>query len=149
MSRALAIVFALVIVGGVARAEPTARAATEARRHLQRGNTLYQQGRYDEAVAELQAGYALDPRPDFLYAIGQAERKRGDCNAAIRYYQQYVNTGQSPQRTVAVLMQIDRCKEELAAAPATPSKAPAPSTEAPAPAEPATPPPPVVATPEP
>ena len=157
------LVLVLVAACSVARAAPPGRAA-EARRHFERGNALYQQGRYDEAVAELQAGYAIDPRPDFLYAIGQAERKRGDCKAAIRYYQQYVDTGQSPQRTVAVLVQIDRCKQELAAGPVTPPpKAPgataepsrpsspppswSPPSSSPVPSEPA--PPPAVATPEP
>lgn len=138
----------------VARAEPPGRATVaEGRRHFARGNTLYQQGRYDEAVTELQAGYAVDPKPDFLYAIGQAERKRGDCKAAIRYYQQYVDSGQSPQRTVAVLVQIDRCKQELAAAPSQSSRPPAATSEPAATPPPTTPtpapPPPAVATPEP
>jgi len=130
MSRALriaALAVAVVAASAVARGEPSSRAAAEARRHLERGNALYQHGRYDDAIRELLAGYGVDPRPDFLYALGQAERKRGDCKAAIGYYQRYVDSGQSPQRTVAVLVQIDRCKQELAAA------SPPPSTPAPPP----------------
>ena len=157
MSRAVRIAVAAAIAlaaCAVARAEPPSRAAVaEGRRHFERGNALYQQGRYDDAITELLAGYAVDPRPDFLYAVGQAERKRGDCKAAIRYYQQYVDTGQSPQRTVAVLVQIDRCKQELAAAPVTPpsraGKPPAATREpAATPTPPPPAPPPAVATPE-
>ncbi|HEX9105185.1 MAG TPA: tetratricopeptide repeat protein [Polyangia bacterium] len=141
----------LLAASAAARAEPPGHAgAAEARRHLERGNALYQQGRYDDAIVELQAGYAIDPRPDFLYAIGQAERKRGDCKAAIRYYQSYVDTGQSPQRTVAVLVQIDRCKQELAAG--TPQQ-PRPPGAAEPPSTPPSPPPiaetPPTTTPEP
>jgi len=152
MSRAVRIAVAAAIAlaaCAVARAEPPSRAAVaEGRRHFERGNALYQQGRYDDAVTELLAGYGVDPRPDFLYALGQAERKRGNCKAAIRYYQQYVDTGQSPQRTVAVLVQIDRCKQELAAAPVTPPSKP--SKPPAATSEPVAPPaaPPVVAAPE-
>jgi len=138
MSRALriaALAVAVLAASAVARGEPSSRAAAEARRHLERGNALYQHGRYDDAIRELLAGYGVDPRPDFLYALGQAERKRGDCKAAIGYYQRYVDSGQSPQRTVAVLVQIDRCKQELAAAPVTPPSKPPAATS-----EPATPP---------
>lgn len=117
----VAIVAVVVTVGGVARAQPSPRGRLEANSYFERGNRLYQRGQYPEAVTELKAGYALDPRPEFLYALGQAERKRGDCKAAIAYYQAFVDSGPSPQRTVAVLVQIDRCKQELtAAAPAAP-----------------------------
>jgi hypothetical protein len=133
MTRALAVAVAVALVvvasAAPARAQSAGRAA-EARRHLDKGNRLYLEGRYDDAIVELQAGYALEQRPDFLYALGQAERKRGDCKAAIRYYQAFVDTGQSPQRTVAVLVQIDRCKQELAAAPATPQASQSPPAAA-------------------
>ena len=109
MRRALAIALALVVVAfAVAARAQSGNRAAEAKRRLDAGNKLYLEGRYDDAVRELRAGYALDARPDFLYALGQAERKRGDCKAAVRYYQAFVDTGQSPQRTVAVLVQIDR-----------------------------------------
>jgi hypothetical protein len=122
--RALAVVcIALGLVAGaaVARAENAKAAAME---HLVRGSKLYDQGHYDEAIAELKAGYALEARPDFLYALGQAERKRGDCKAAVAWYQRYVESGPSTQRTVATLVQIDRCKQELAAS--SPTKPPPP-----------------------
>jgi tetratricopeptide repeat protein len=121
-----------------------ASAKPDATAHLVRGSKLYESGHYDEAVAELKAGYAMDPRPDFLYALGQAERKRGDCKAAIAWYQKYVDTGLTSQRTVATLMQIDRCKQELASA--TPAKPPAPAAP-PVHAEPTPVPPPAEATP--
>ena len=130
---------ALTLAAGVARAD-NAKAAAAA--HLVRGSRLYDQGRYDDAIAELKAGYALDARPEFLYALGQAERKRGDCRAAIGWYQRYVDSGPSTQRTVATLVQIDRCKEELASSTTRPPPAPA----EPPPAA-ATAPPPEVATP--
>jgi hypothetical protein len=142
-----AVALALVALTGIARAENAKTAAAE---HLVRGSRLYEQGRYDDAVAELKAGYALDARPEFLYALGQAERKRGDCKAAIGWYQRYIDSGPTSQRTVATLSQIDRCKEELAASttrpppPAPPPRSVEPTTPPPVEPPPA---PPTVATP--
>jgi hypothetical protein len=138
MRRVFAIVIAVIVVAfAIAAHAQSASRVAEAKRHLDAGNKLYLDGRYDDAVRELRAGYAIDARPDFLYALGQAERKRGDCKAAVRYYQAFVDTGQSPQRTVAVLVQIDRCKQELAAAPATPqpSQSPPPPVAVEAPSQ--------------
>jgi len=131
---AAALAFVVVVVAGAAAA--WARPSKSGAEHLVRGSRLYNEGRYDEAIAELQAGYAIDPRPDFLYALGQAERKRGDCKAAVAWYERYVATGPSSQRTVATLVQIDRCKQELASA--TPSTT---TTAPPAPPTPVEPPP--------
>jgi hypothetical protein len=131
------------VLAGVARAEPAAHARSEAARRLTLGNRLYQEGRYAEAIDELKAGLALDPLPDFLYALGQAERKRGDCRAAVGYYQRFLETGPSSQRAVAVLVQIDRCKQEQAAttapvAPPPPEPPPAAPVASPPVAAPTT-----------
>jgi tetratricopeptide (TPR) repeat protein len=127
-ARVLAI--ALFLVGGVAAAAP---AKVDAQRHVDWGNQLYQSGDYAGAIEELKAAWALDPRPDLLYAIGQAARKKGDCAEAVKQYQAYLETNPSAQRRQAAQMQIDRCKEELAAA----SPAPAPVSPAPEAAQPA------------
>src|SRR5258708_17901038 len=97
----------------------------------------------DNASDELWARYAFDPRPDLCYALGQAERKRGNCKAAVGWYQRYVDSGPSAQRTVATLVQIDRCKQEMAAAAAPPS------ATAPQPTPPPVQPPPTVVEPPP
>lgn len=135
--RGALVVATVLALGGVAGAQKG-----DARSHLVHGDQLYRDGQYAEAIDELKAGFAIEPLPDFLYALGQAERKRGDCRAAIAYYQRFLDTKPSSQRAVAALMQIDRCKEEMAAAPATTAPAPtaapspepvAPATTAPAP----------------
>jgi tetratricopeptide (TPR) repeat protein len=128
-ARAASLLAALALVAGAAPAWAQT-AKTSATEHLVHGSKLYEQGRFDEAIAELKAGYAIDPRPDFFYALGQAERKRGDCKAAIGWYQRYVDSGPSTQRTVATLVQIDRCKQELAtSATSEPPPAAAPARD--------------------
>ena len=112
---------------------------------LQRGLRSYAVGRYDEAIAAFQRGYELEPRPDFLYALGQAQRMKGDCHAAVASYRAYLRTS-PPERSAAPARQnLERCEHELANAP------PPTSPPVAAPVEPATPPPPtiVVVTPKP
>ena len=75
-ARALGILVLLTLVAGAtaAAAAPRSRLKPEARVHLERGLKLYDKQRYDEAIVELRAGLAVDPQPDLLYALGQAER---------------------------------------------------------------------------
>jgi tetratricopeptide (TPR) repeat protein len=110
---------------------------------LQRGLRSYAVGRYDEAIDAFQRGYELSARADFLYALGQAQRMKGDCRAAIASYRAYLRTAPSERAAVPARQNIDRCEHELANAP--------PPTPPPAPVEPATPPAPtiVVVTPKP
>jgi tetratricopeptide (TPR) repeat protein len=107
---------ALWALVGTARADepaaPPPPMAPEAKAHFDRGIQLYQEGRFDEAVAELEAGRAIDPRPEFLYSLGQSERKRGDCKRAIEYLQAYLAAVPSLKSSGAVHILIDRCVEE-------------------------------------
>jgi hypothetical protein len=103
------LLFALLHAAQPARADERANAKA----HVERGSALYQQGHYDEAFAELSAGYQLDPRPELLYSLGQTERKRGHCKEAIEFYERYLGTRLPRERMAAVLVQIDRCRAEL------------------------------------
>jgi len=111
---------------------------------LQRGLRSYAVGRYDEAIDAFQRGYELSARADFLYALGQAQRMKGDCRAAIASYRAYLRTAPSERAAAPARQNLDRCERELANAP--PSSPPAPAA-----VEPATPPAPtiVVVTPKP
>jgi hypothetical protein len=84
-----------------------------AKEHFDLGSALYQQGRYDEALVELTRGYQLDARPEFLYSLGQTERKRARFKEALDYYQRYLDSGLPRERAAAVLIQMDRCRAEL------------------------------------
>jgi tetratricopeptide (TPR) repeat protein len=85
-----------------------------AQEHLHRGLRFYDTQRYDEAIAEFRDGYALDPDPQFLYALGQAERKKGDCPAAVEAYRAYRRQAPAERQARAAEEQIARC---LAASP--------------------------------
>ncbi|HEX4462092.1 MAG TPA: tetratricopeptide repeat protein [Polyangia bacterium] len=104
------ILVALVAFASVARAQPTHTMQPAARAHLQRGLKLYEQQHYDDAIAELREGLAVDPQPDILYALGQAERKKGNCARAIEYYQSCLALVKDPAAAAAIKVQIERCQ---------------------------------------
>ena len=129
---ARAVIVAVVLLARAAVAAP-------ADDLLERGLRSYAVGRYDEAIAAFQRGYELAPRADFLYALGQAQRMKGDCRAAAASYRAYLRTS-PPERAAAPARQnLERCERELANAP-PPTTPPATPPSSPAAVEPATPP---------
>src|SRR5262249_32080822 len=124
MGRALScVLLALLLLGaGGAQAQPkTPEMKPEARAHLERGLKLYAEGDYLGASREFQLGHVLDPRPEFLFAAGQAERKAGDCKKATEFYHQYLKTGPPSKDAVAVGQLLDECAKKLRAQPAPPA----------------------------
>ena len=72
-----------------AAAAPSQREIAEARRRFTRGNQLYADGRYEEALRLYVAAYELVPSVDLLYNIGLAREKILDhenCALAFRQY---------------------------------------------------------------
>lgn len=56
-----------------------------------RGQLMFQQGRYRESAAAFAEAYQHRPLPEFLYNQGAALHKGGDLTGAVRMYQQYLN----------------------------------------------------------
>jgi tetratricopeptide (TPR) repeat protein len=143
------VVLLLAALAAPARVHADARAMRpEARQHYDRGLKLYGRHQYDDAITELRAGLAIDPQPEILYALGQAERRRGHCDRAVEYYQSCLALVKDPVAAAAVKVQIERCNVAQGDAreeadlpgpdPFAPGAPPAPPTAPPAP-EPATP----------
>ena len=126
MTRILPLLFILA-VAGTAVAEPT---ATD---WLRVGLERYERGNLVGAIEAFERGYALEPRPMFLFALGQAHRKRNDCERARASFDAFLATSPPAAQADAARDQRERCEPP----------APAPVIEAaPAPAAPAAPPPP-------
>jgi tetratricopeptide (TPR) repeat protein len=87
----------------------------EARALWDQGQALYAGGDFAGAIDRFQKGRAIDPRPEFLYAIGQAQRKAGQCREAIESYRAFIVESKSDKQVEAARLQIDRCERELAA----------------------------------
>ena len=60
---------------------------SEAVQHYQNGRDLYHEGRYREAIVELQAALELDPTsPELTYNVARVYELLGDIDTALRYY---------------------------------------------------------------
>jgi len=136
---------ALVFAGGTAHAQSKRKTSTKkikktkkvvkkksdlAKRvdtHLRRGIEFYAEKQYELAIVEFRAGFALDPRRDFLFALAQAERLSGDCPTAVIYYKRFVQTNPSDHQREAARVNMKRCGRALESGP---SGRPAKPTEA-------------------
>lgn len=109
----------------------------EAQKHIDAATEAHGQGKYDVALAELQAAYALDAQPDLLYAIGQVHVKLGQCEEAIASYEKFLAANPPEEPTAAANEAIASCRKQLAEAQQSPPPDPEPQPQPP----PAAPPP--------
>ena len=80
------IVVTLLFVGSAA-GDPAERAA---KRHFDRGQKLFNLGKFDEALDEYQQAYDAKPIPDFLFNIGQCHRNLNNYDAAIFSFKKFL-----------------------------------------------------------
>jgi tetratricopeptide (TPR) repeat protein len=102
----------------------------------ERGLARFQTRDYSGAVADLEAGYAIEPRPEFLFAEGQAKRLGGDCKGAIALYQRFLATNPPAVQVNATHIALGRCAQLLAEHPEVVMVTPPPPPPAPPPPPP-------------
>jgi tetratricopeptide repeat protein len=67
--------------------------------HARRGVTLYNLGRFDEAIAAFEDAYQAFPSASLLFNIAQAHRQLGNCERAIFFYRRFLSeSGTTPYR---------------------------------------------------
>jgi tetratricopeptide (TPR) repeat protein len=86
----------------------------EAQERYARGLERFGAHDYAGAIADFEAGYALEPRREFLFAEGQAKRLAGDCKGAVALYQRFLATNPSSVQANATQMALGRCAQHLA-----------------------------------
>lgn len=64
--------------------------------HLSRGLRSYNEQRFDDAIKEFEAAYAIDPAPRLLINLGQAYRKVGRPKDALICYQRFLQSSSAP-----------------------------------------------------
>jgi tetratricopeptide (TPR) repeat protein len=131
---------ALVLLGSLSSAV-TARAdgPADAKARYDKGVAAYTAHDYEAAVTWFKDAYALDPRPEILFAWAQAERLSGDCTSAIALYRKFLDGHPADVQADAAQAPLEKCERSLAApveapgaiVPATPAAPP--PTPAPAP----------------
>ena len=101
-----------------AAADPTARGL------FKQGIEEYKAQKYDAAAATLKQSYELDPKPDVLFALAQAERLGGHCPEAVAHYKKLLESISDLPTAKLVQNSLALC--------------PQPEAEKPKPVEPAT-----------
>jgi len=135
----------LVLPLGAARravaAGPAATDVERARAHFEAGSGLYQLGRYDEAIREFSAGYALSHRPQFTLNIAQCYRMLGRYQDARDMIRRFLDEApaDAPERpsAVALLAETEAKLRESGTPPPAASAAAPPAAAPPAAAPPA------------
>ena len=72
---------------------------------------------YPAAIRDTEAGYAIDPRREFLFTEAQAKRLAGDCRGAVVLYQRFLTTAPPQVQVDATHIALARCAQELASRP--------------------------------
>lgn len=139
MKRAIIIAIACAL-GSQAAADPK----EDAKAHMQAAATAYKEGRFEDTLVELDKAYALDPKPELHYSIGQVYIKLGRCPDAILAYESFIASKPSRERVDLANQAIETCRAQQAATPeptppevVTPVNEPPVVEPAPVPAPPA------------
>ncbi len=84
----MAVGLAACLAPAVALADgPTANTAQA---HFDRGAKLYNLGHFQDAIADFEKAYELDPSPIFLFNIAQSHRQLGNKERALFFYRRYL-----------------------------------------------------------
>jgi tetratricopeptide (TPR) repeat protein len=119
------------------REDEAAPMKPEARALYDRGLARYQAKDYAAAIAAFEAGFALEPRREFLFANGQARRLSGDCRDAVPLYQRFLEMSPPAVQASATHIALARCAQQMAAErPAPPPPVVVPPAPPPAPPPP-------------
>lgn len=94
--------------------------AGDAGAQVARARELYQSGmaafavdRFDGAIADFEAGFLLDPVPEFLFNIAQAHRKAGRREKAIEFYQRFIDLRPDVPDRASIEQTVAKLKAEL------------------------------------
>ncbi len=132
---ALAAAAAAIAPPKPAEPAPLTEDQQKAQQHFQKAKELYAAGSYREAIAELEAARALDPKAkDLVYNLGIVYEKLAKYDEAITYFRQYMEmegvTTAEKQKAESVIKRIEGAKREVPPTPsASASAAPPPRRE--------------------
>jgi len=107
-----------LIAAGLALAQPPVGEL------LTKGIEAYKAGDYDKAADLLERAYKLDPKPEALFALAQAERLGGHCDKAVAHYKKLL------EKTTE-LSQAKLIQNNLGLCEATDERKPEPGVAAP------------------
>ena len=110
--RKLATLMFVLAAANAADAKPKAKGKS-VKVHMDNAAKAHKAGKFEVALTELQAAYAIDPQPKLLFAIAQVHAKLDNCEAAIDYYEKFAATQKDKSKQSIVKQAIDACKKKL------------------------------------
>jgi tetratricopeptide (TPR) repeat protein len=87
----------------------------------------YEAGDYESARRELLKAYAVEPRTELLFALGQVELNLGNYEAAIRYYERFIAQKPSDEQVALAQQAIGAARMRMAAPTEASPPEPAPA----------------------
>jgi tetratricopeptide (TPR) repeat protein len=94
----------------------------QARERFAHGTELYNQQRYEEALAEFSEAHRLSMRPALLYNIGVTNERLGRTEAAVAAFERYLAETQSEPDRPAVELRVKELRARLGLKPTTPER---------------------------
>ena len=109
----LALAALVVVVGhGPAAADPV-----DVDNRIARARSLVEQGELTAARDELKAAFAIEARPELLFALGQVELNLGHYPEAIAYYEQFIATGPADEQIALAQQAIGAARMRIVTPP--------------------------------
>jgi tetratricopeptide (TPR) repeat protein len=101
---------------------PQTEEQLKAQQHFQRAKDLYSQGKYTDAVQQLELARNLDPKAkDLVFNLGIVHEKLGKFDEAITFFRQYMEmegvTAQERTKAETNIKRIEGAKAEVASRP--------------------------------
>ncbi len=98
----------------------------EAQKHLEVAAAAYKEKRWQDVLDALNKAYALDPRPEVHFSLGQVYVKMGRCPDAIVAYEQFIASKPGGDAVGMAKEAIDACKAAAVVTPDPPPVEPQP-----------------------
>jgi hypothetical protein len=122
--RALEAIFILTALVAPAAGQEPADSGDKVREHFERGQALYEEGRFEDAAAAFRDAYAIKPASALIYNEAVCYERMNDRPRAAALFRQYLQSAPNARDRAAVQRRI----EALAGtATATPEAAPPPA----------------------
>jgi tetratricopeptide (TPR) repeat protein len=90
-------------------------ATAEAKAHYNRGTSVYNLGRFRDALAEYEAAYMAVQDPPFLFDIAQCHRKLGNNKEALGFYRSYLRVAPNASNRAEVQKRISELDRDARA----------------------------------
>lgn len=100
----------LLVLAGLATTARADEPAIQAKQHLTRALELHQAKKFAESLDEMKTAYALDPKPELLYAIAQLHVQLGQCDRALPFYERFLTSNPKESAAAKAKQAIHICK---------------------------------------